>query len=95
MLTIGCVGEIGYRLYKDVKSWWGGTEVKNENPQLVPSTPIESSAPSVPLPTPQQIQTEDEKESDGVSPFHCPITLQIMTDPVITPQGICFERQVL
>ena len=38
----------------------------------------------------EQLVEDDDKES----PFMCPITLQVMTDPVITPQGICFEREV-
>jgi hypothetical protein len=35
----------------------------------------------------------DDCEQDN--PFICPITLQVMEDPVITPQGITFERKAI
>jgi hypothetical protein len=38
---------------------------------------------------------EEEVEVDSNHPFICPITLQIMKDPVVTPQGLCFERQAI
>ena len=31
-------------------------------------------------------------EGHGIEAFYCPISHEIMTDPVITPYGHCFER---
>lgn len=42
-----------------------------------------------------EIRRPDADISEENNPFICPITLQIMEDPVITPQGICFERQAI
>jgi hypothetical protein len=38
------------------------------------------------------IETENEAEYES---FFCPICLELMKDPVITPQGISFERKAI
>jgi len=46
-----------------------------------------------------EVSEDDEHDGDDDeevnSPFMCPITLQIMEDPVITPHGITYERQAI
>jgi len=42
------------------------------------------------------IQRKEETDSgDRNHPFLCPITLEVMKDPVVTPHGICFEREAI
>jgi len=41
-----------------------------------------------------EVSHPEEEETDN-HPFVCPITLQIMKDPVVTPHGICFEREAI
>lgn len=46
-----------------------------------------------------QNQDEDEEnnrvETEEIQNFICPISLKVMTDPVISPQGFTFERSFI
>jgi len=40
-------------------------------------------------------ETKGEVVQSDNHPFICPITLEVMKDPVVTPHGICFEREAI
>lgn len=97
-------GKAGYKLVSGAYSWWNSN---NNNITKKSEPAIEAN--QQPIRQVQKEQKEErkertyketkekeqeEEESENENPFLCPITMQIMSDPVITPHGICFERKV-
>jgi len=41
----------------------------------------------------QDVVSSLYEENDDLAPFKCPISLDIMVDPVITPYGHCYDRR--
>lgn len=52
--------------------------------------PVKSSNPH---PVPLSIPSEDERYIQDISAFICPISQEVMKDPVITPYGHCYDRE--
>ena len=52
--------------------------------------PVKSTNPH---PVPLSIPSEDERYIQDISAFICPISEEVMKDPVITPYGHCYERE--
>lgn len=71
-------------------SWW---DSKSEDTDIDPPEINPQPAPQ-PQPQLQPTNQENKEGEDKDLLFLCPITLEVMKDPVITPHGICFEREV-
>jgi len=82
-----------------------GPEQNSDNPYALavptapsaPIQPLEYSQPAVPPPAPaaEQEEKEEEQQLNVEDALYCPITLELMTDPVIAADGHTYERSAI